>query len=57
MLLARQNERQHLGLSPADLLIGGTTGIYRLMETHRGHVRVFFEHHRELSNVSGAIGA
>jgi TetR/AcrR family transcriptional regulator, cholesterol catabolism regulator len=48
ILLARQDERQRLGLSPMDLLLGAMTDIYGLMETHRGHVRVFFEHHREL---------
>src|SRR5262249_45664687 len=48
ILLTRQDERQRLGLSPADLLLGAMTDIYGLMETHRGHVRAFFEHHREL---------
>jgi AcrR family transcriptional regulator len=48
MLLARQDERERLGLAPADLLLGAMTDIFGLMETRRGHVRVFFEHHREL---------
>jgi AcrR family transcriptional regulator len=48
LLLERQEERQTMGLSPADLLLGAMTDILGLMETHRGHVRVFFEHHREL---------
>lgn len=48
ILLTRQEERQRLGLSPADLLLGAMTDIFGLMETHRGHVRVFFEHHRDL---------
>ncbi len=48
LLLDRQEERQRLGLAPADLLLGAMTDILGLMETHRGHVRVFFEHHREL---------
>ena len=48
LLLRRQEERQRLGMSPADLLLGAMTDIYGLMETHHGHVRVFFEHHREL---------
>jgi hypothetical protein len=30
------------------VLLGAMTDIFGLMETHRGHVRVFFEHHREL---------
>lgn len=50
LLLARQDERQRLCLSPADLLLGAMTDIYGLMETHRGYVRVFFEHHRELAD-------
>lgn len=48
LLLGRQDERERLGLAPADLLLGAMTDIFGLMETHRGHVRVFFEHHREL---------
>jgi TetR/AcrR family transcriptional regulator, cholesterol catabolism regulator len=48
LLLDRQEERQQLALSPADLLLGAMTDILGLMETHRGHVRVFFEHYREL---------
>jgi AcrR family transcriptional regulator len=48
LLLERQDERERLGLAPADLLLGAMTDIFGLMETHRGHVRVFFEHHREL---------
>ena len=48
VLLERHDQRQQLGLSPALVLLGAMTDIYGLMETHRGHVRVFFEHHREL---------
>ncbi|HEY5355553.1 MAG TPA: TetR/AcrR family transcriptional regulator [Streptosporangiaceae bacterium] len=48
VLLDRQDERCRLGLGPADLLLGAMTDIFGLMETHRGHVHVFFEHHREL---------
>ncbi len=48
ILLQRQDERVRLGLAPADLLLGAMTDIFGLMETHRGHVRAFFEHHREL---------
>ena len=47
-LIERQEERVRLGLAPADLLLGAMTDIFGLMETHRGYVRVFFEHHREL---------
>lgn len=48
ILLERHEQRKQLGLSPALLVLGAMTDIYGLMETHRGHVRVFFEHHREL---------
>ncbi len=48
ILLERYDQRQQLNLSPALVLLGAMTDIFGLMETHRGHVRVFFEHHREL---------
>lgn len=51
LLLDRQEERRRLALSPADLLLGSMTDILGLMETHRGHVRVFFEHYRELPDL------
>jgi len=51
-LLERQDERVRLGLAPADLLLGAMTDIFGLMETHRGYVRVFFEHHRELPDAA-----
>jgi AcrR family transcriptional regulator len=52
ILLERQDERARLGLAPADLLLGAMTDIFGLMETHRGHVRAFFEHHRELPDAA-----
>jgi TetR/AcrR family transcriptional regulator, cholesterol catabolism regulator len=48
ILLERHEQREKLDLSPALVLLGAMTDIFGLMETHRGHVRVFFEHHREL---------
>jgi AcrR family transcriptional regulator len=48
VLLERHTERQRLGLVATDLLLGVMTDILGLMQTHRGHVRVYFEHHREL---------
>jgi AcrR family transcriptional regulator len=48
LLLDRQQERQKLAMTPASQLLGAMTDILGLMETHRGHVRVFFEHYREL---------
>jgi TetR/AcrR family transcriptional regulator, cholesterol catabolism regulator len=51
-LLQRQDERVRLGLAPADLLLGAMTDIFGLMETHRGYLRVFFEHYRELPDAA-----
>jgi AcrR family transcriptional regulator len=48
VLLERHTERQRLGLGARDLLLGVMTDILGLMQTHRGHVRVYFEHHRDL---------
>lgn len=49
ILLGRQQRRVDAGSPPEDLLRGAMGDILELMQTHRGHVRVFFEHHRELS--------
>lgn len=49
-LLIAQHEaraREHLGA--AESLRWMMIDVLGLMDTHRGHVRVFFEHHRELS--------
>jgi AcrR family transcriptional regulator len=48
LLMERQQERERAGGDPAEQLRSIMRDIMRLMETHRGHVRVFFEHHREL---------
>lgn len=49
LLLAEHQERAtDLSLGPDELLLGIAGDILDLMETHRGHVRTFFEHHREL---------
>lgn len=48
-LLNRQHaERVAAELGPEQLLLEVMADILELMRTHRGHVRVFFEHHREL---------
>jgi len=48
-LLTRQHaERVAAELGPEQLLLEVMADILELMRTHRGHVRVFFEHHREL---------
>jgi AcrR family transcriptional regulator len=48
LLFAAQERRDATGGQPDELLLGVMTDILSLMRTHRGHVRVFFEHHREL---------
>ena len=47
--LIQQHERRlEVGLNASSLLLEVMADILELMETHRGNVRVFFEHHREL---------
>lgn len=49
LLLAEHKVRAaDRSLGPDELLQGIAGDILDLMETHRGHVRTFFEHHREL---------
>jgi len=48
LLIERHRRRVSAGARPDQLLIEVMADILELMETHRGHVRVFFEHHREL---------
>ena len=48
LLISRHEGRAGTGLRPEQLLLEVMADILELMETHRGHVRVFFEHHREL---------
>lgn len=48
LLIHRHEQRAATGLGPEQLLLEVMADILELMETHRGHVRVFFEHHREL---------
>lgn len=48
LLISRHDERATAGLKPEQLLLEVMADILELMETHRGHVRVFFNHHREL---------
>jgi AcrR family transcriptional regulator len=47
-VLAKHRERIGDGLSAQGLLSAFMADIVGLMEEHRGHVRVFFEHYREL---------
>lgn len=48
LIIGRHADRLALGLTPPQLLLEVMADILELMETHRGHVRVVFEHHREL---------
>lgn len=47
-LIERQERRATQSLPAEQLVLEVMSDILELMETHRGHVRVFFEHHREL---------
>lgn len=49
LLLERQERRARTPLPAVQMLLEMMADILELMETHRGHVRVFFEHHRELA--------
>jgi AcrR family transcriptional regulator len=48
LLISRQQRRLQTSMKPDQLLLEIMADILELMETHRGHVRTFFEHHREL---------
>lgn len=48
LVISRAEARQPLAMLPAQRLLEFMADILELMHTHRGHVRVFFEHHREL---------
>jgi len=49
LLIVRHERRLGEGLRPEQLLLEVMADVLELMETHRGHVRVFFEHYRELA--------
>ncbi len=48
LLISRRDHRAAAGLSPEDELHEVCADVLELMDSHRGHVRVFFEHYREL---------
>jgi AcrR family transcriptional regulator len=48
LLIDRHRQREPLGLTAGASLFEHVADVLGLMETHHGHVRVFFEHHREL---------
>ena len=47
-LLIEKAEGRPPEMPPHDALLEVMADVLELMHTHRGHVRVFFEHHREL---------
>lgn len=51
-LLISKHERRSdsVNLAPEHELLEIMTDILEVIESHKGHVRVFFEHHRELSS-------
>jgi AcrR family transcriptional regulator len=48
LVISRYEARQELSLTDAERLQEVMADVLGLMHTHRGHVRVFFEHFREL---------
>lgn len=48
LLIDRKAQRASAQLSPAQELLEVFGDVFDLMDSHRGHVRVFFEHYREL---------
>ncbi|MFF0148431.1 TetR family transcriptional regulator [Amycolatopsis sulphurea] len=49
LIVERQEQRAAAAaLGPKDMLLAVMTDLVGLMETHPGHLRVFFEHYREL---------
>jgi AcrR family transcriptional regulator len=49
LMIEKLVERSETGLPAADEVRAVMRDLLGLMDTHRGHVRVFFEHYRELS--------
>jgi TetR/AcrR family transcriptional regulator, cholesterol catabolism regulator len=48
LLIARRDQRAATSLDPEQELREVFVDVFELMDSHRGHVRVFFEHYREL---------
>jgi AcrR family transcriptional regulator len=48
LLITRHERRRRSSLGPEQMVLEIMADVLELMETHRGHVRVFFEHHRDL---------
>jgi AcrR family transcriptional regulator len=54
LLIERERERAKLELSASQALLEVVVDFMELLATHRGHVRVFLEHYRELAEESKA---
>lgn len=54
LLIERQTRRRKAAMPPDHVIREIMTDVLELMDTHRGHVRVFFEQHRELSSEAQA---
>jgi len=50
LVIGREQARMGHPETPTERLTEVIADILELMESHRGHVRVFFEHHRELAS-------
>ena len=48
LVIRRHEAREKIAMTSSQRLLEIMADILELMETHRGHVRVFFEHYREL---------
>lgn len=58
LIIERQQQRIDAAeLGPKDMLLAVMTDLIGLMETHPGHLRVFFEHYRELPAEARAAAA
>jgi TetR/AcrR family transcriptional regulator, cholesterol catabolism regulator len=54
LLIQRQERRAAVAMPPVHMLREIMGDVLELMDTHRGHVRVFFEHRRELNDTQYA---
>jgi TetR/AcrR family transcriptional regulator, cholesterol catabolism regulator len=57
LLIERQEIRAQSDMSPSEQLLAVIADILELMDTHRGYVRVFFEHWRELPSTARQLMA
>ena len=55
LLTEKYLQRVSTGAEPEELALGAMKDILSLMVTHRGYVRVFFEHHRDVERFSRGV--